>query len=133
MASRMLIPSTAFSLGRGKKRPRKESVDHLKWIRSLPCIITGKRGLVAAAHVRYGDPAYGKRETGLGEKPDDRWSVPLSHHLHTGDLATQHANGEREWWAGHKIDPLSVALALHGMSGDDEAAETILRNARKHG
>lgn len=130
-AYRIERPATAFSLSSGKKRPRRQNPDHLRWIRSLPCIITGKCGLVAAAHIRYGDPRYGKRETGLQEKPDDRWTVPLSHHLHTGDLASQHANGERDWWKGHGIDPLSVALALHGMSGDDEAAGAILREARR--
>lgn len=117
----------AFSLSTGKKkRPRKQDDAHLRWIRTLPCLVTGKRP-ADAAHVRYAAPSYGKREVGGGEKPDDRWAVPLHRSEHT----VQHSLDEREYWESKSIDPCSVALALFGMSGDDEAAEVILREARK--
>lgn len=121
-------PATAFSLSpsKGQKRPRKTDDAHLKWLRTLPCVITGMRP-VEAAHVRYADPSYGKRETGKAEKPDDRWAIPL----HPDKHREQHSGSEREFWKRHGIDPCRVALALHAISGDDEAAEIILKSARK--
>jgi len=121
-AARIIIPDTAFSLGRGKKRPRKEDRSHLDYIRSLPCLVTGVESGIEAAHVRYGDQAYGKRETGAGEKPDDRWCVPLQKFMHDD----QHAHGERDWWIAKGIDPLAVACALWGASGDEEAGRLII-------
>lgn len=121
-------PATAFSLSTGKqKRPRKKDDNHLRWIRTLPCVVTGSRP-VDAAHVRYADPVYGKREVGGAEKPDDRWAVPLCRSEHDA----QHKMNERDYWKSKSIDPCAVALALFGMSGDDEMAEVILRHARKH-
>lgn len=121
-------PETAFSLSpsKGQKRPRKTDDEHLKWLRTLPCVITGTR-FVEAAHVRYADPVYGKRDTGKAEKPDDRWALPVSPDKHR----EQHSGSEREFWTRHGIDPCRVALALHAISGDDEAAEIILKSARK--
>ncbi|TPM53234.1 DUF968 domain-containing protein [Mesorhizobium sp. B2-2-4] len=120
-------PPTAFSTSpaKGRRRPRQEDDAHLKWIRTLPCIVTGGRP-VEAAHIRYADPAYGKREVGGAEKPDDRWTVPLSAALHR----EQHSQAERAFWEGHAIDPCRVALALYAVSGDDEAAEIIIRSSR---
>lgn len=124
-AFRLVRPDTAFSVApsRGQKRPRQTDAAHLAWLRTLPCVITGLRP-VEAAHIRYGAPIYGKRETGMGEKPDDRWCLPLSSLMHR----EQHAAGdERAWWVSKSIDPCSLALALYGVSGDDDAAATILR------
>ncbi len=118
-------PATAFTLSTGKKRPRKESVDHLKFIRGLPCLVTGKRP-ADAAHIRYADPRYGKRETGKSEKPHDMFTVPL----HRSEHDAQHKQNEVEYWQSKNIDPIQVALALFGASGDDEAAEMIIREAR---
>jgi hypothetical protein len=124
-AFRLVRPDTAFSVApiRGRKRPRQFDDKHLAWLRTLPCVVTGRRP-VEAAHIRYADPIYGKRETGMGEKPDDRWCLPLCPEMHR----SQHdAGNERAWWEGKGIDPCRVALALHGVSGDDDAAETIIR------
>lgn len=131
MASRMLIPSTAFSLGRGKKRPRKESVDHLKWIRTLPCIICGTHKEVEAAHIRMGSLIHGKNSTGAGEKPSDCWSLPICAEHHRTRPDAQHVIGEEQFWARHKINPFILALSLWQATGDDGAAETILRNAAR--
>lgn len=117
----------AFSLGaaKGKKRPRIENGKHLAWIRTLPCLITGQYG-VEAAHIRYAAPHLGKRDTGKAEKPDDRWTVPLSPEMHR----EQHSVNEQDFWQKYKIDPCQVAMALYGISGDDEAALVVIRNAR---
>lgn len=113
-----------------QRQPRRKANAHLEWIRTLPCIITGQRGNIDAAHIRYGDLRYGKRSTGLGEKSDDRWTVPLHHDLHVGWSHSQHSAGEREWWSRQGVNPVIVALCLWGVSGDDEMAEAILRATR---
>ena len=109
-----------------KKRPRVKDSTYLAWLHSLPCLVTGIRP-VEAAHVRYGDPRYGKRPTGMQEKADDRWAVPLCPAEHR----RQHTMDERAYWQSVGIDPLQVALALKGVEGDNTMAELIIKNARK--
>lgn len=124
---RLVPPSTAFSRSK-TRRPRQENGAHLKWLRTLPCLVTGQRGSVQACHVRYADPMFGKREVGMQEKPDDMWTVPLNAMQHRD----QHDHGdERNWWKQIGIDPLQVALTLHHITGDDELAESIIREARQ--
>jgi len=125
--ARVKMPSTAFSNSLGKrKRPRVTDEQHLKFIRSLPSVLSGKRGC-QACHIRYQDLSVGKRETGKQEKPADHWTIPLTPDEH----ASQHRSNEKEWWEAKGIDPLKVASALHLYSGDDELCETILREARE--
>lgn len=126
-AHRLIIPRTAFTRT-GRKQPREESGPHLDYIRSLPCVVTGRTDGVEAAHIRYGDRLFGKRETGRGEKPSDCWTVPLQRDQHRD----QHIHGdERAWWESIRIDPLQVALALHRISGDSELGQSIVREARE--
>lgn len=126
MAVEIQRPATAFALSPGKKkRPRTQAQDHLRFLRSMPCLITGLRP-VEVAHIRFAAPSYGKRSVGMAEKPDDRWTVPLD----PGKHREQHSMGEVEFWIKHGIDPIPVALALWGASGDDEACELILSSAR---
>lgn len=114
----------AFSKVR-QKRPRQEATDHLRWLRSLPCAVTGKRP-VEAAHIRFADAASGKREAGTSAKPDDKWAVPLHPEKHRD----QHQTGdERLWWSRFGIDPIVLAAKLWAASGDDEAGEAIIASA----
>lgn len=124
---RIQRPATAFANAptTGKKRPRVHDKDHLAWIRTLPCLITGTRP-VDPAHIRYGDERYGKRATGAGEKAHDKYVVPLCRAKHD----EQHAMNEVDFWIDHGIDPVQVALALWANSGDDEIADVIIRAAR---
>lgn len=126
-AFRIVRPDTAFANAppRGAKRKRVTDEQHLRWLGTLPCVITGRRP-VEVAHIRFADPSYGKRETGMAEKPDDRWALPLSPVLHR----EQHAGSERLFWAKYGIDPCKVAAALYGVSRDDEQAEVIIRAAQ---
>lgn len=126
MGFRILRDPEAFSNApaRGPKRPKQANDAHLRWLRTLPCCITGMRP-VEAAHVRYADPVYGKRLTGTAEKPDDKWAVPLSQKKHR----EQHDGNERQFWARHGLDPLRIALSLYACTGDDEQAVVILREA----
>jgi hypothetical protein len=125
---RLLRPATAFSLDGGKvmRCTRQHARSHLAWLKTLPCLISGTRKDVEAAHIRYAEPVYGKRLTGMGEKPSDRYAVPLSRLFHD----EQHRGNERAFWAHHGIDPLFVALSLWSCSGDDEAGEAVITAAR---
>lgn len=132
MGFRIVRPESAFSLDHSRKSRggRRQERDHLAYIRSLPCCISGLRRNTEAAHVRYADPAYGKGKTPMGSKPDDRWTVPLSpEHHRTGEDA-QHSDNEKSWWERHGIDPLGVAAALYSCSGDVEAGELVIQAAR---
>jgi hypothetical protein len=128
VGQRIIRPATAFSIApaKGQKRPRVKDETHLKWIRTLRCCICGAPG-PDAAHIRSANPLYGKRESGAGEKPSDKFSVPLCRPHHD----EQHAAGnELKWWTAQGIDPFGLALALHHASGDDEIAEGILHSHR---
>lgn len=128
MNVRIIRPPTAFALSSTrKKRPRVEDGAHLKFIRGLPCIVTGKRDRIEAAHIRYGEITYGKRETGSGQKPDDRWTIPL----HADEHRLQHTMNEREYWNQKGIDPLKIAMLLYANTGDEEACEIVIREARR--
>lgn len=126
-------PETAFSNDPGRrlrKRPREQDAEHLRWVRTLPCLLTGRRDTVEAAHVRYPDPRYAKPETGMGVKPHDRWVVPLVRDLHREGPESQHDSNERAWWYARRVDPVAVAAALWSCTGDDESGELILKMAR---
>lgn len=100
---------------------RQKSATYLDWIRQLPCVICGDNTSTEAAHIRFGDRRAAKRPTGMGEKPDDRWALPLCgmHHRE------QHELGERLFW-NLSGDPILIAMALQLNSGDHEAAEQII-------
>lgn len=101
---------------------RRLNSAHLTWIRSLPCVICGDSATTEAAHIRFADPRAAKPITGMGIKPDDRWTVPLCGRHHRN----QHSKGERRFWQDMGIDPIFVALALDAVSGDHEAGCQIV-------
>jgi hypothetical protein len=120
-------PDTAFSRGpTRRKRPRQRMERHLKWIRTLPCVICGKRNDIHAAHLRAASLQFGKLAVGIAEKPDDCWTTPLcgKHHLY-GEEA-QHQGQELDFWKRNNIDPFGLALALWRASGDDEVGFLIV-------
>ena len=124
-------PPTAFSISPGKKkRPREKNDGHLKFIRSLPCVICGTHKGVEAAHLRMGSLTYGKPATPMGVKPNDQWSTPLCDGHHRTLPDAQHNVGEEQFWKAHGIDPFRIALSLWQASGDDDAAIAILERAR---
>lgn len=119
--------------GEGQRQPRVRDTAHLQFIRRLPCVATYARTGAQvfgcdAAHVRFGDPARGKRHTGMAEKPDDKWCVPLTRAAHT----EQHGQSERAFWSALGIDPIALCEALYAVSGDEAAAVQIIRGGR-HG
>ena len=70
---------------------------YMHWLRQQACCVSGDPYDTIAHHVRMGANA------GIGMKPSDYRTVPLSPQLHV----TLHNNGEREFWYKAKIDPLS--------------------------
>jgi hypothetical protein len=90
-------------------------------------MVCGKRGNVHAAHLRAAAPQYGKRATGVSEKPDDCWALPLCADHHLFGEEAQHRSSELAFWRQLKVNPFVLSLALWRASGDDEVAEAILR------
>lgn len=104
------------------KRPREKNERHLKFIRSLPCAVCGNNIETEAAHLRAGNLAYGKRNTGIGEKPSDKWVIPLCgiHHR------KQHGISEQAFWVAQGINPWDLAQKLYRVSGNHEAGEKVI-------
>lgn len=128
MAVRIVIPATAFAnSNRRTKRQRVGGDEHLKFIRSLPCVVTGNTEGVEAAHISFEEPRYGKLGRGYGTKEDDSWAVPLSAEEHR----LQHRMNEIDYWGAVGIDPCVVALALWRCTGDYETAVIVLDHARR--
>jgi hypothetical protein len=113
-----------MGVGYGEKRP-----DHLRYIRQLPCCVCGMRP-VEAAHIRFNDAATGKRQA-VGQKPDDKWTVPLCAGHHRDDNDAQHRMGERRFWDRQRINPLLLAELLFSVSPDIERGESVTRQARR--
>lgn len=124
--ARVVLPATAFARQpTGKVSKRVRDVQYLDWIRSLPCVVTGKPA--EAAHVSFDAPHLGKLGRGLGAKESDRWAVPLCADEHR----KQHSQNERAYWQNVGIDPCVLALALHGAYPNTGLATLIIREARR--
>lgn len=93
------------STAHNKRQPRQHDKTRLAFIRRQPCMICGTTRSVEAAHVRAGYPEAGWRSTGMGEKPDDRRTLPLCAEHHREGPKAQHAANERRWWEAHGIYP----------------------------
>jgi len=116
-----------------QREPRVHDEGFLAFVRKQPCCVSGAIK-VDAAHIRMACPERGKRASGLHEKPDDRWCVPLSRAEHMN----QHAQGsepaltERAYWTRVGVDPFEVAERLYAeyRAGKPER-ETPPRKSRK--
>jgi len=114
------IPHTAAP--RKSKPDVNRRVQHLAFLRQLPCVAYGKAAQSEAAHVRTGT------DGGVGVKPGDRYAVPLCTACH----AKQHRLGELTFWSALCIDPLNVALRLWTVSPDLKAGARAVFRARQH-
>jgi hypothetical protein len=104
-----------------QRQPRIENKAFLAFVREQPCCACGSRQNVQAAHVRMASPAHGKRETGKGERPSDRFCVPLCAGCHMDDPGAQHKVGERHFWRSNDVDPFAVAAALYAEFENEQA------------
>jgi hypothetical protein len=119
----MPAPRISRTVARPKPKPDfRRRLQHLTFIRLLPCVACGKGAPSEAAHVRTG------ADGGTGMKPGDRYAVPLCTACH----AKQHRVGELTFWSALRFDPLNVALRLWTVSADLEAGERIVFRARQH-
>ena len=115
----MPAPRIPRPMARSKRKPDpRRRVQHLAFVRQLPCVACGKAAPSEPAHVRTGT------DGGGGMKPGDRYAVPLCAACH----AKQHRIGELTFWSALRIDPVNVALRLWTISGDQMAGKrTVLR------
>lgn len=106
-----------------KRQPRVHDPDHLAFIRQCDCLCCYDNISTEAAHIRFSEPRIAKFNPGVGQKPDDKFVVPLCGSCHR----SQHdAGNERKWWDERNINSLLVALALYSVSGDHEKAAQII-------
>lgn len=137
-----MAPFSPHPKRKHKARP-KRLIDerHLDLVRQLQCLACGAEP-AEAAHIRYGDLLRGKPITGIGIRPDDKWTVPLCPRCHRFGKDCQHSMNEKVFWEQHRIDPIGVAEALYnvsssirgcGHSGPDIVVEMkkVIRRARR--
>jgi len=118
----MPAPPISRTVAHPKPKPEfRRRVQHLAFIRLLPCVACGKAAPSEAAHVRTGT------DGSVGRKPGDRYAVPLCPTCH----AKQHRVGELTFWSALRIDPVNVALRLWTMSADVKAGERTVFRARQ--
>jgi hypothetical protein len=110
----------ALTLRKSKPDLRRR-VQHLAFVRQLPCVACGRAAPSEAAHVRTGT------DGGVGVKPGDRYAVPLCASCH----AKQHRIGELTFSSALRIDPINVALRLWAVSADIKAGERTVFRARQ--
>ena len=111
------------------RAPRKEDPDHLAFIRTLPCVHTGRVG-VEACHLRSSYIPLNKPHTGMREKPDDRFVLPMTRELH----ARQHSMNEVSFWAAmgwHWPQVVQLALDLYEHTGDEETCQALIARVRR--
>lgn len=85
--------------------------DHLRMVRALPCVVTGRLDGVEAHHL-----CEGMDGRGMGRRAEDRWTIPLHRDAH----AAAHATGIPETWLmeAHGVDARALAEALWRHRGD---------------
>lgn len=117
----------------GPKHPRLRDERYLAFVRMQPCCVCGAEAPSDAAHIRMASPAHGKRSTGMAEKPDDRWCVPLCRPIpgvKRGCHKNQHSMSEAEFWRSLDKDPFEIANRLYAEGGNPGASQPK-RKARK--
>lgn len=114
----------AFSLDKSSKATRRvEDPAHLAFIRRLPSAVSGLYG-TEACHIRTGSAVHKKKHTGMGQKADDSFTLPLTADEHKA----QHAGNEMEFWRSHGIDPFELAIRIYENTGDLTRCIEILRS-----
>lgn len=94
------------------RSPRQQCPAFLRFVRRHPCCVCRAPAPSQAAHIRMAATDRGKRSTGMGEKPSDRWAVPLCRFCHLDAPLAQHRIGEARFWALVGVDPFAVAESL---------------------
>lgn len=98
---------------------------YLALVRQCPCLACGMDPAGEAAHVRLQSGAHGKR-SGMGRKPDDRWSLPLDGGCHREDQDALHRVGELAFWDRIGINPFAICEQLYARRGDLVAMRAVI-------
>lgn len=104
----------------GPKSPRLRDERYLAFVRKQPCCVCKAPAPSDAAHIRMASTVYGKRATGMAEKPDDRWCVPLCPPIigfKIGCHKLQHSGSEQSFWRAVGINPFEIAIRLYAEGG----------------
>lgn len=96
-----------------QRQPRVEDPAFLAFVRLRPCRACDAPAPSQAAHLRGADAIFHKRETGKGETPSDRWTLPLCEPCHLTDKTALHKVGEKLFFARLGIDPFASAANLY--------------------
>lgn len=105
--------------------PKQEHIKdkkHLKWLASLPCVLTGAVN-VQSAHIREGN------NSGMGRKPSDNQAIPLSVEKHR----EQHTMKESAFYElhGKTLDQVKeLARNLYKISGMTREAHWMIAEFR---
>lgn len=111
----------------GQRAPRIRDPQYLKFLQGKPCCVCGAPPPSDPAHIRMSSTVYGKRMTGAGEKPSDRFAVPLCRPVlgvRQGCHKSQHSMNEGEWWRNHGINPFEIAIRLYADGGNPDVPQT---------
>jgi hypothetical protein len=106
------------------RNPRVMEPDHLAAVRQLPCLKCGVDDC-EAAHVRRNSALHNKR-TGISEKPDDKWTLPLCAGCHRLDKDSQHNVGEPKFYYDLGLNPLLVCEEIYAASPDTIAMRAVV-------
>lgn len=104
------------------KQAKIRNKAHLRFIASLPCVVSGASD-VQAAHIRRGT------DGGMGMKPSDCYVVPLSVAQHR----LQHFCGELKFWYPYGGYESAIALAkqLYEHTGDGVECMRLIARFRR--
>lgn len=114
-----------------QRQPRERNDRFLAFLREQPCCVCGSRYRVEAAHLRMADPTRGKRETGKGEKPSDKFCVPLCASCHREAPDAQHRMNEAAFWKLNEINPFVIAAYYYAMLPHAPPNARKKRNAKR--
>ncbi len=114
-----------------QRQPRERDEKHLAFIRQQECCLPYCHREAEPAHLRMDNLSIGKELTGKGEKPDDKYTVPLCPYHHRIGIDCQHNSNEREWWERTGLNPWAIA-ASHWIAsgGAARAAERASKPVR---
>jgi hypothetical protein len=101
---------------------RQKDAQHLAFVRQQPCCIPFCNRPSEAAHLRMENLAIGKEMTGKGEKPHDKYTVPLCGNHHRDGIDAQHKSNEELWWKLRGLNQWAIADRLWTASGGAERA-----------
>ena len=131
MAARISPKAKPGSLLKAEREPKQKRVrelDYLAQVRRCPCLGCDEDPAGVAAHLRLAAPG---KPNALGQKPDDRWTLPLCPACHR----EQHAMGERTFWGVWNlgVNPVEAATMLyHARKGGIEAMRAVIFEAREY-